>query len=489
MINEKSVSQLIQQGESETLEFKESFGKNVIETVCAFGNSTGGTILVGVDDKGGIKGASVAKESLKDWTNQIAQTTGLHPSFQIVKLKGQSIVLIKVQESRIKPVMFHGKPFQRSGSTTRQMSFEELTRLTLSSVGATWDEIPEIRAKMSDISLVKVKKFISLANFEGRRSVPSGTSPEQLLIKLDLIREGKLTRAAILLFGKRPQRFYSQALVKVGRFRNETLIVDDREIGGTLFDQVNGAIGYFREKLDTMFIMTGKPARDVVWEYPLEALREAVTNAVCHRDYLSNAHTQVRIYDKELLVMNPGGLPKELSIGDLKRKHDSFPRNRLIAQIFYYAGFIEKWGSGIDKMINECQSAKMPEPIFETSAAGFRVSFNKGPDQTPIKHPSSTHQAPIKHPSSGPEELQWTVEQGLLQFCAEARTTKEILHYLKLKDRVNLNQKYIRPLLKRGVLAMIDPHSPSNPKQKYVTTKKGLTAQWVKKNKTSGHNK
>lgn len=478
MQTEQPMLRLIREGESETLELKESFGKDVIETVCAFGNSHGGTILVGVSDRGVIKGVSIGKESLKDWSNQIAQTTGLHPSFRITKIDGNPIVVIKVKESRIKPVMFHGKPYERSGSTTRQMSFEELTRLTLSSVGATWDEIPEIRAKMSDISLVKVKRFISLANSEGRRSVSSDTSPEQLLKKLDLIREGKPTRAAILLFGKRPQRFYSQALVKVGRFRNETLIVDDREIEGDLFDQVDGSIGYFREKLDTMFVMTGKPARDVVWEYPLEALREAVTNAVCHRDYLSNAHTQVRIYDKELLVMNPGGLPKELSIADLKRKHDSFPRNRLIAQIFYYAGFIEKWGSGIDKMIDECRSAKMPDPIFESSAAGFRVSFNKGPDLTPIKHPSGTHQAPIKHPSSGPEEFQLSQEQALLQFCTEPRTTKEILYYLKLKDRVNLNRKHIRPLLRSGALTMIDPRSPSNPKQQYFTTRKGLA--WLK---------
>jgi ATP-dependent DNA helicase RecG len=208
--------------------------------------------------------------------------------------------------------------------------------------------------------------------------------------------------AAILLFGKRPQSFYPHALVKIGRFRDETLIVDDREIEGTLFDQVNGAMGYFREKLETAFVMTGKPARDVLWEYPLEALREAVTNAVCHRDYRVGAHAQVRLYDNELRVSNPGGLPRELSIGDLKRTHGSFPRNRAIARIFYYAGFIEQWGSGIGKMVHECRSAKMPEPNFESSSAGFRVSFAKSVGATP-PGPSpapATHQAPIKRPSS-----------------------------------------------------------------------------------------
>ncbi|MBK8575371.1 MAG: putative DNA binding domain-containing protein [Elusimicrobia bacterium] len=461
--NSQSLLQLIRHGESETLEFKEAFGKHVFETVCAFGNSRGGTILIGVNDRGELKGISAGKEILKDWANQISQVTGLHPSFQMIAIHQKTIVVIRVNESRIKPVMFHGKAYERSGSTTRQMSFEELTRLALTNVGATWDEIPEIRAHLSDLSSLKIKRFVSMANVEGRRRIPIEMATEQVLKKLDLMREGKPTRAAVLLFGKRPQKFYPQAVVKVGRFRNETLIVDDREIEGSLFDQVDGAIGYFREKLDTMFVMTGKPARDVVWEYPLEALRESVTNAVCHRDYLSNAHTQVRIYDDKLLVMNPGELPKELSIGDLRREHDSFPRNRLIAQIFYYAGLIEKWGSGINKMMDECRLAKMPEPRFESATAGFRVSF--------LKHPSSTHQVPIKHPSSKPKEPLLPEKEQLLQFCSNPRTIKEILHHFQLKDRVHLTRKYLRPLLRKGDLSMIDPHSPKNPKQKYVTTK------------------
>jgi len=212
-------------------------------------------------------------------------------------VRGKRVVRIQVRESRVRPVMYHGKGCHRSGSTTRQMGVEEGTRIALSSVGMTWD-----------------RDFVRLANEKGRRPVPARASPAEVLEKLKLLLDGRPTRAAILLFGKDPQGFYGQALVKIGRFRSETLIVDDREVRGTLFEQVEGAMGYFREKLDTRFVMTGKPQRDVIWEYPLEALREAVTNALCHRECLSTAQTQVRVYDRELLVMNHGGLPSGITL-------------------------------------------------------------------------------------------------------------------------------------------------------------------------------
>lgn len=180
----------------------------------------------------------------------------------------------------------------------------------------------------------------------------------------------------MLLFGREPQRFYPSALVKVGRFRSPTLIVDDREMNGTLLEQVEGTLGYFREHLQTRFEFAGEPAREVIWEYPLEALREAITNAVCHRDYLDTGHTQVRWYDDRLVLINPGELTPPLSLELLKQEHPSKPRNRKIAEMFFYAGWIEQWGSGIQKMLDECRKAGLPEPEFE-ERAGFWVTFRK----------------------------------------------------------------------------------------------------------------
>ncbi len=416
-------------------------------------------------------GVASTKNALKSWANQISQVTGgLHPSIEVVAVKGKNVVAMQVDEVRIKPVMCYGRAFIRSGSTTRQMTLEEITRCVLTNAGVTWDALPEVRANLSDIAITKVKAFMEAAKREKRRSIPAGTSPTELLEKLELVKKGKPTRAAILLFGKNPQKFYSQAMLKIGRFRGETLIVDDRRIDGTLFDQVEGAMGYFREKLDTRFEMTGRPQRDVIWEYPLKALREAVINAICHRDYMSTRDTEVRIYDKELMVWNDGGLPSTMSVESLHMKHPSVPRNKQIAEIFYYAGIIEAWGGGTKMILDECASAGLPEPVFE-QIQGFRIAFRKATVQAPYKHLTSTPQAPPKYPPSTPQADN---KLKLLEFCLEEpRTIKEMLVFMHLRDRKSFVAQHLRPLLKNGRIAMINPSMPNSPHQRYIATRKG----------------
>jgi ATP-dependent DNA helicase RecG len=457
------ISEFLRQEESETLEFKEAFGKEAIETIAAFANTRGGALLVGINDKGVAIGVPSTKNALKDWANHISQATGgLHPSIEAGSVKGKNVVVIQVEEHRIKPVMCHGRAFIRSGSTTRQMTLEEITRCVLANAGVTWDALPEPRASLSDISMPKFKAFMDTAKQEKRRSIPAGTSHVELLEKLELVIKGKPTRAAILLFGKEPQRFYSQAMLKIGRFRNETLMVDDRRIDGTLSDQIEGAIGYFREKLDTRYVMTGRPQREVVWEYPLKALREAVTNAICHRDYMSTRDTEVRIYDTELMVWNAGNLPPGISLDTLKLNHPSVPRNKKIAEILYYAGVIEAWGGGTKLIMAECALAEMPEPVFDQEI-GFRVTFRKAPQpdtrKVADKYPTSTRQVSDKH--------------SLVDFCATPRSIKEMLDFLELKNRENFMHKHLNPLIKKGFLALTDPDSPNSPRQRYITTKKG----------------
>ena len=479
---------LLRQGESETVEFKESFGREALETLCAFANTNGGLLLIGINDKGDIKGIPGGANTLKDLANQIAQTTGLHPSIKTMHSNNKRIIHIRVPKSRIRPVLYHGKAYSRSGSTTCRMGMDEITKTVLTSVGMTWDEMPEVRANIADISTTKIKAFIRMANEQGRRPIPSRINPLELLHKLKLLRQGRPTRAAVLLFGKHPQDFYAQSIIKVGRFRGKTLVVDDREIAGTLFDQIEGAMLYFREKLDTRFEMTGMPQRKVVWEYPLDALREAVTNAVCHREYMSTAQTQARIYDHELLVMNPGGLPTALSVDSIKKAHHSVPRNRQIAEILFYAGLIEAWGSGIEKMMDECANAGLPKPVFESDQA-FKVAFKKAAltstPQAPHKHPSSTDQVPTKYRLSTdqvPTKYRPSTGQvlrpeiwNLLAYCRQPKRIRQIMAHLGLSHKYTFTTNYLRPLLAQGLLAMTTPDSPRSPKQSYVATPQGLT--------------
>jgi len=165
-------------------------------------------------DKGDVRGILPGKGSLKDAANQIAQATGLHPSIETASAGGKIILVIRVEESRIKPVMLQGKAFKRSGSTTRQVGMEELTRMVLRNAGAAWDELEEPRAAMSDIDWTKVRDFIRLVKEKKRRPLPDKIQPLEFLKKLEFFHDARPTRAAVLLFGKNPQRFYGQVFLK-----------------------------------------------------------------------------------------------------------------------------------------------------------------------------------------------------------------------------------------------------------------------------------
>jgi len=374
-----NIKEILAKRESETLEFKEGFDKECIETIAAFANTKGGTIFIGVADNGKIKGIQVGKRTPDDWINQIVQS--IEPKITIkterLTIEKKALIAFHISESRIKPVSFKGRYFKRVGSGNRQMSWENITKLVLESVNTTWDNLIEPGAALKDIDLEKVKKFVGLCNKTGRRPIPENETPLTTLKKLELIQEGKPTKAAILLFGKNPQRFCLQAILKMGRFKSKTIIIDDKEIYGTLFEQVEEAMLYFRDRLQTKFEFTGEPQRKVIWEYPLEALRETVINAVCHRDYLDSANIQIRIYDDHILIWNPGKLPPDLSLEQLKTDHPSRPHNRLIARAFFYAGYIEKWGGGTLKVIRECIDSGLPEPEFFEDMGMFGVTFRK----------------------------------------------------------------------------------------------------------------
>ena len=448
------LGQLLAEGESETVEFKESFDEEAIETVAAFANTGGGTLLVGVADNGIIKGLMLGKETLRDWTNRIAQATHIHPhQIDRISQEGKTVVVVQVTESAIKPVPCRGRYFKRIGKSNRQMSDDDLTRAVLEKVGMTWDQVVEPRVKFTDLDPEQLRRFRKLCNLKGRRVIPDTEADATVLEKLGLLHEGQLSRAAVLLFARDLQRFYPSAFVKLGRFRSPTLIVDDRELYGTLFDQVEGFMGYFKEHLQTRFEFTGEIARELIWEYPLEALREAITNAVCHRDYMDLGHTQVRWYDDQILFVSPGGLPPPLRIEELKQPHRSVPRNRLIAEIFFDIGWIERWGSGIQKILDECSAAGMPEPTFDEKQGALWVAFAHG-------------LAAEEHPLlSGLNERQ----KQVLRFIKEhgSITNREYRQLIGLSDESA--RRELKELVAKGILYV----EGSGRNVRYIPTKVG----------------
>ncbi len=374
------IEKVIQKGESEVIEFKQNFGRGAIETAVAFANTKGGIILIGVSDNGEVKGVQLGRETLRDWMNQISQSTEptVIPEIRDVQIYGKDIVEIQIKEYPIKPVSVRGRCFRRVGNSNRVMTPQEIAQIHLGCLGMSWDALSARDSSINDIDLEEVKRYIKNANSSGRRRFERSEDPVRALGKLELLSEKGPTWAAIILFGKDPQSKLLQSTVHCGRFKQETIIIDDKMIRGTALEQVEEVMDFVRKNINVRFVITGKPQREEIWEYPLDALREAIINAICHRDYADNTDIQIKIYDDRITIWNPGGLLPGMTIEELyDPNHSSKPRNKLIAQTFYDVGLIERYGSGIQRIMNACKSSNLPMPVFEEKFGGFLVIFRK----------------------------------------------------------------------------------------------------------------
>jgi len=277
----------------------------------------------------------------------------------------------------------NGRYLRRVGSTNRDFAPDELARHFLNRSGQSWDSL----LTPYGIERVQPEALVTFARLAQKR-LPhiDPHQPKLLLENLGLLKEERLTNAGLLLFGARPQERFVQAQLRIGVFRSPTQVVDTHEFQGTLWDQLDGAMERFRRILQVRFeikvteLTLEGLARTDVWEYPLEALREAVINALIHRDYTVTTDIQIRIYDDELSIWNPGGLPPQLTVEQLREpQHLSVLRNPFLAQAFYYAGYIERWGTGTARIITLCRKQGLPEPEFDADALQFRVRFLKDP--------------------------------------------------------------------------------------------------------------
>jgi ATP-dependent DNA helicase RecG len=369
-------------GESETVEFKREWTDRALEDLAAFANTRGGTLYVGVEDDGRVVGANVGDAAVQRLANLITSRLGITPSIRVETVEEKPVLVIQVgMTAGIVPC--NGRYLRRVGSTNRDFAPDELARHFLNRSGQSWDSL------LTPYGMERVQRE-ALATFArlAQKRLPhiDPNQPQLLLENLGLLKEERLTNAGLLLFAIRPQEHFIQAQLRIGVFRRPTEIVDTHEFHGTLWEQLDGAMERFRRILQVRFeikvteLTLEGLARTDVWEYPLEALREAVINALIHRDYTETTDIQIRIYDDELSIWNPGGLPPQLTVEQLREpQHLSVLRNPFLAQAFYYAGYIERWGTGTARILALCREQGLPDPEFVADATQFRVRFLKDP--------------------------------------------------------------------------------------------------------------
>jgi ATP-dependent DNA helicase RecG len=389
---------------------------------------------------------------------------------QALTVKGRTVVVIQVPEYPIKPVAVRGRCYRRVGDSNRQMSPSAIAEMHMASAGASWDARPLPDRTLRDLNLARVRRYMTLAMNVGRRNFEPGAKPREVVEKLELVRNGHPTWASILLFGKRPQSPLIQATVHCGRFRTETDIVDDRLIEGSIVDQIDETMDFLKKHMSVRFVITGKPQRDQIWDYPLEALREAVINAICHRDYGDTSDIQIKVFDEHIRIWNPGFLPYGVTIEDLyRRTHASKPRNKLIAQVFYDLEIIERYGSGIQRMLDACRAAGIPEPTIAESTGGFLITFRKGA--------RATRQASAQLESQLESRLESQLESldhRILRTLEQASLGKGAMAK-RLGQKQASGQLHIavRRLLADDLIKMTIPDKPQSRLQRYRLTEKG----------------
>ncbi len=376
--------------ESQTLEFKKSLAEinEILETISAFSNTKGGKILVGVEENkdGSIKevvGVAVKGKEIENLTNEIKQNTDpvIFPSVELVKMNRKEVLSITVGENESKPVFAKNMVFKRVGKTNKKLSSQEIRVLTKESVGYSYTELICKGATLKDIDEEKVKWFLRKAKSERNFEVESETPLKEALVRLKLMKEGKLTNAAVLLFGKNPQDFFLQIVTKAIRFQGIGVtgeMLDFKTLEGSIVTQLIKAeefiFGLIPKKA---WIEEGKLERQEKWLYPPKAIREALANAFAHRDYAASSSVQIRIFDDRLEIWNPGRLPPELNIELLKKKHESIPQNPLIAKSFFLIKWVEEVGTGTNKIITWCKDWGLPEPSFEETGTSLVLTFNR----------------------------------------------------------------------------------------------------------------
>lgn len=360
--------------ENQNTEFKQSWRDEHLKSICAFANTHGGTLFVGKDDIGNVMGISNIKKLLDDIPNQIKNSLGIVAEVNSKKIEGKEIIIVKIKPAK-SPVSHKGKFYKRSGSTTQELNGSELQSFLLEKNNIAWESVIEESASLSDIDEKTIEQFKNLAK-KRFAAASEESSITRLLEKLHLIKGKKLTRAAILLFGKDPQKFYPSAYVRIGRFKDDVTFLSMDDIKGNLFQQASGTMEILIKKYLYSDIKIEGLYREDHLEIPEPSLREAIVNAIVHKDY-SDGTTQIKLYPDYVSIWNNGELTSKLTIEKLKKRHPSFPRNELIAETFFKAGLIEKWGYGTVKIIDECVKAGLPDPVFEQDAGGMQVTFLK----------------------------------------------------------------------------------------------------------------
>ena len=372
-----------------------------------------------------------------------------------------------------------------------------------------FDASPCAKATLDDLDVERMAQFIRTARSVRQFPLPEGTSAPELLEHMNLLDDGRLTNAAVLLFGKLPQRFLISSEIRCAHFHGTEVakpIPSYQVYKGTAFELVDQAVDFVLSKINRRVGVRSENARAPrSYEIPVEVVTEAIVNAVAHRDYTDNGSVQVMLFADRLEVRNPGRLPPPLTLEKLREAHRSVPGNPLLGEALYLTEYIERMGTGTLDMIRRCAEVGLPEPEFAVTdgfvttirrASGVDYmadQIDEGAAYTVHLAESDAVQGGIQGSREGNSQgvqvgVQVGVQAGvqgplgdkelaMLHACVQADVPSKTLQTVAgYAGRTRSFEQRLGYLLAEGLLAMTIPGKPTSPAQRYRLTDNGRTA-------------
>ncbi|MCF8080485.1 MAG: putative DNA binding domain-containing protein [Desulfobacterales bacterium] len=476
----QEIKALVSGGESERIEFKATTGQrtSAAKTVCAMLNGMGGYVLFGVRDDGKIVGQEVTERTLRDITGELQRLDPpAFPEIETVPLKsGKEIIVLTIPGGK-GIFTYDGRAYMRHGPTTKPMPKTEYERRLVERLHATrrWENEPvPDGVSIADLDEEEIHLTIENAVRLGRLESPPRSDIQSILRGLELIHDGRLLNAAVALYGKtsRLKPIYPQLVLRLARFRGRNRLADfsdNREYWGHAFSLLRRAESFLLDHVPIAGrVVPGKMVREDQPSYPPRATREALANALCHRDYaVFGGAVTVAMYDDHLEVANPGGFHFGMTPEKLTKTHESKPWNPIIAGVFYRAGIIEKWGTGTLNILDWCADNGNPAPAWAEEAGSVVLSFT----------PAVTDQVAGEDTAEDTAEVAEEVAEKIMRLLSimdGAMTRQDIQRALGLKHEEHIRRAYLVPALKTGAVQMTIPDKPRSKYQKYRLTDKGI---------------
>jgi len=487
-MNLKQLYDIAQKGESDRVEFKSSTGQRTAaaKTVCAMLNGLGGFVIFGVTDRGEIVGQHVNARTIETLTAELRKIEP--PSFPGIEIihteKDKAVIVINVPGGGGGPYTFDGRPYIRNGPTTIKMPREDYDRRLLERFHATqrWENQPvPDGVTIADLDEEEIQSTLDNAIKLGRLEPITRRDTESVLRGLELIHDGSLLNAAVALYGKtdRLKPFYPQLEIRLARFRGKDRLADfadNRQYWGHAFSLLRRAESFLMDHVPIAGrVVPGKLVREDQPWYPPRATREAIANAICHRDYtIPGGAVAVAMYDDHLEITNPGTFHFGITPEELVQPHESKPWNPIIANVFYRAGIIERWGSGTLNILDWCKENGNPQPTWREQSGSVYMVFLPAvlPDKTPLTGEGSPKSVPSLSqvcPKSVPSDI----FIPLLEIANNPISIEMLMKVAGQTNRTRFRKSILRPLLEAGLIEMTIPDKPRSSKQKYRLTKTG----------------